>query len=96
MTHTAKVTAEFKAIPRSRWRYKLTRLAIAAGLIALLVFVALPKDWSVGVDLGIAVAAGYCISEDLMRGVSKFLVALVRDMVNAIAGRNGKSEPPSS
>jgi hypothetical protein len=89
VNHRAQITAEFKAIPRRRWRYKLTRLAIALGLIALLVWVALPKNWSVWIDLGIAVAAGYCISEDLTRGVIRFIIAAVRDMVNAIAGKNG-------
>lgn len=95
MTHRAAVTDEFKAIPRHRWRYKIGRLVLAGGLIALLVFVALPKNWAVGVDLGIAVAAGYCISEDLTRGVVRFIVATVRDMVNAIAGKNG-NPPPSA
>lgn len=94
MSHISNVTGDLRAIPRRRWRYKLTRLVVAGGLIALLVWVALPKNWSVWVDLGIAVAAGYCISEDLTRGIIRLIVAAVRDMVNAIAGKNGKDAAP--
>lgn len=90
MTHISKVTAELRAIPRERLSQKIKKLVLAAGLIVLLVKVAIPKGWPVGVQIGLAVVAGYFVSADLMGKASKFLVALVRDMVNAMAGRNGK------
>lgn len=90
MTHTSQVTASLKAIPRARWRYKLIKLVIAAGLLALLYFVAIPKDWSTAVVLAIAAAIGYCISEDFMRALVRFLVAAIRDVLAAI--KNGKSD----
>jgi hypothetical protein len=97
MTHIAQVTTNLKAIPARRWRYKIGKLVIAALLGALLYFVALPKDWPVAVILAIAVAVGYCISEDVMKAIVRFLVAVIRDVLAAI--KNGKSDgnvqPPS-
>lgn len=94
-THLAKVTGELRAIPRERMAQKIKRLLLAAGLIVLLVYVAIPKGWPVGVQIALAVAAGYYISADLTGKGLKFIVAAVRDMVNAIAGKNGTREPPA-
>lgn len=89
MSHTGQVRASLKTIPRAKWRYKLGKLVIAGGLGALLVFAALPKDWPLAVILAIAAAIGYCISEDLMRALVRFLVAAIRDVLAAI--KNGRS-----
>lgn len=90
MTHTAKVRASLAEIPREKWRTKLQRLVIAAGLGALLYFVAIPKAWPLTVVLGLAAAIGYCISADFMKAIVRFLVAAIRDVLAAI--RNGKSD----
>lgn len=90
-THTAAVTASLKAIPAHKWRRKLGQLVIAAGLAALLYFVALPEKWPSALILAIAAAIGYCISADVMTALVKFLVAAIRDVLAAI--KNGKSEP---
>lgn len=90
MTHTARVTASLQAIPRNRWRYKLGKLVIAAGLGALLYFVALPQKWPTSIVLAIAVAIGFGISEDAMKAIVRFLVAAIRDLLAAL--KNGKQE----
>jgi hypothetical protein len=92
MSHTAQVTASLKTIPAHRWRQKIARLVIAAGLGALLYFVALPQHWSPALDLGLAAAIGYCVSADLMKALARFLVALIRDMLAAI--KTEKSDGP--
>lgn len=93
MTHTAQVTASLKVIPVRRWRQKIARLVIAAGLVALLIYVALPKSWPVSVQIAIAVAIGYCVSEDVMKAIVRFLVAAIRDVLAAI--KNGKNDGPA-
>lgn len=90
MTYTAKVRASLAEIPRAKWHVKLAKLVIAAGLIALLVLVAIPKGWPVSVDLALAAAAGYCISTDVMRAIVQFLVAAIRDVLAAI--KNGQTD----
>lgn len=86
MSEIGKVTAELKAIPKYRWRGKFARLAIAAGLAALIVFVAIPKGWSTATILGLAAATGYCVSSDFMKALVGFITAAVRDFVNALRG----------
>lgn len=97
MTHLAKVTAEMRAIPASKWRYKLGKFVIALGIGALFYFVALPQQWPMAVQLTLAVAIGYCISPDVMKAIVKFIVAGLRDVFAAIGGKgNGNAPPPSS
>lgn len=90
MTHTSQVTASLKAIPAHKWRRKVGQLVIAAGLGALLYFVALPGKWPSSLILAIAAAIGYCISADVMTALVRFLVAAIRDVLAAI--KNGKSD----
>lgn len=96
MTHTAQVRASLAAIPRNRWRYKLAKLVVALGLGALLYFVALPQKWSVFVILGIAAAIGFCISEDVMKAIVKFLVAAVRDLAGALPTKSIAAAPSAA
>jgi len=95
MTHTSQVTASLQAIPRAKWRYKLTKLAIAAALVALLIYVALPKNWPPAVVLAIAAAIGFCVSEDVMKAIVRFLVAAIRDVLGAIGNRTGVTKGPT-
>lgn len=93
MTHTGQVRSSLTKIPAAKWRYKLGKLVIAAGLAALLIFVALPKDWPLPVILAITAAIGYCVSEDVMKALVRFIVAAIRDVLAAI--KNGKSDGPA-
>lgn len=90
MTHLSQATLSLKAIPAHKWRRKLGQLVIAAGLGALLYFVALPQKWPSALILALAAAIGYCISADVMTAVVKFIVAAIRDVLAAI--KNGKQE----
>jgi hypothetical protein len=92
MTHTSQVTASLKAIPAHKWRRKVGQLVIAAGLAALLYFIALPQKWPSTLILAIAGAIGYCVSADVMTALVKFLVAAIRDILAAI--KNGKGDGP--
>lgn len=95
MTHRQAVAAELRAIPAHRWRYKIAKLLIAVGLVALLYYVAIPQKWSPKLVLGIVAAIGYCVSEDFVKAFFKFAIAIARDLVALLPGKTD-APPPAS
>jgi hypothetical protein len=101
MRHAEQLTRQFRAIPRERFREKLARtvggvVMAGAGFASLYLQNRglLPKgDWLE--RLGLALVALGCLSAsfEFLTAPVRFAVATLRDVLAALAARNGPPTP---
>ncbi len=88
MSHIKDATQQFRAIPPERLTTKIKRTIVGAGIIACAVFAG-RAGWPWYAVLGIGGVGAHVLSAELVEKAGKWAVALIRDVLKAVAGKNG-------
>lgn len=87
MSHRTQVTEEIRAIPKERLAKKIGRTGFGLLFLSGAIAAAWKLGWPWYVVVPIAGFAGHIISADLTTKGTRFVVALVKDLVLALRQR---------
>ena len=93
LKNTTQVGRRAAEVPRHRWVAKIRNTTLGLLFVSGAGYAAVELSWPWYVVIPVAVFGGFFISQDLTKRAAEFVVALVKDLLAAVKGKNGT--PPA-
>ena len=92
--NTTMVGTRIREVPRHRWAAKIRDTAVGLAFVGGAGYAAVELSWPWYVVLPVAVFGGLFISRARTKRGADFVVALVKDLLAAVKGKNGAAPTP--